>query len=106
MDTGPIERILMRHDGIRLSAVYGVRAEVGDDLVASLVADGLTPDDLADFLAAQPDLGPKQWPKFVRVADDLPRTETFKVLKRVLKAEGAGGPGWWQLTADRRYVPA
>ncbi|WP_018178340.1 long-chain-fatty-acid--CoA ligase [Jongsikchunia kroppenstedtii] len=106
MGTGPIERILMRHDGIRLSAVYGVRAEVGDDLVASLVADGLTPDDLADFLAAQPDLGPKQWPKFVRVADDLPRTETFKVLKRVLKAEGAGGPGWWQLTADRRYVPA
>ena len=42
---------------------------------------------------------------FVRVADDLPRTETFKVLKRVLKAEGAGGPGWWQLTADRRYQP-
>lgn len=106
MGTGPIERILMRHDRIRLAAVYGVRAEVGDDLAASLVADRLTPDDFADFLAAQSDLGPKQWPKFVRIADDLPRTETFKVLKRVLKAEGAGGPGWWQLTADHRYVPA
>lgn len=105
MGTGPIERILMRHDGIRLAAVYGVRAAVGDDLTAALVADDLTPDGLTDFLSTQTDLGPKQWPKFVRVADDLPRTETFKVLKRVLQSEGAGGPGWWQLAGDRRYRP-
>jgi fatty-acyl-CoA synthase len=40
------------------------------------------------FLAEQPDLGPKQWPSFVRIAAALPRTATFKVLKRVLSAEG------------------
>ncbi|MBJ7385158.1 MAG: acyl-CoA synthetase, partial [Mycolicibacterium sp.] len=40
------------------------------------------------FLAEQSDLGPKQWPKFVRVASALPRTATFKVLKRVLSSEG------------------
>ena len=40
-----------------------------------------------DFLAAQDDLGPKQWPSFVRVATTLPRTETFKVIKRMLSAE-------------------
>jgi fatty-acyl-CoA synthase len=40
------------------------------------------------FLAEQPDLGPKQWPSFVRVSTGLPRTETFKVLKRQLQAEG------------------
>lgn len=40
------------------------------------------------FLAEQSDLGPKQWPSYVRVSDALPRTETFKVLKRHLSAEG------------------
>ena len=44
-------------------------------------------DEFRVFLAAQSDLGPKQWPSFVRVAASLPRTETFKVLKRVLAAE-------------------
>jgi fatty-acyl-CoA synthase len=39
-------------------------------------------------LAEQPDLGPKQWPSFVRVGAELPRTETFKVIKRQLAAEG------------------
>ncbi len=45
-------------------------------------------DEFRSFLAEQPDLGPKQWPSYVRVAAALPRTETFKVLKRVLSAEG------------------
>ena len=45
-------------------------------------------DAFREFLAGQPDLGPKQWPSYVRVATTLPRTETFKVLKRVLSAEG------------------
>jgi fatty-acyl-CoA synthase len=40
------------------------------------------------FLAEQPDLGPKQWPSFVRVGAELPRTETFKVIKRQLQAQG------------------
>jgi fatty-acyl-CoA synthase len=40
------------------------------------------------FLAEQPDLGPKQWPSYVRVSAELPRTVTFKVLKRQLSAEG------------------
>jgi len=46
------------------------------------------PDRFTEFLSAQPDLGPKQWPAFVRVSATLPRTETFKVIKRTLSAEG------------------
>ena len=42
--------------------------------------------EFRDF-AAQADLGPKQWPAFVRVASALPRTETFKIIKRRLSAE-------------------
>ncbi|HET9874274.1 MAG TPA: acyl-CoA synthetase, partial [Mycobacterium sp.] len=46
-------------------------------------------DTFREFLADQPDLGPKQWPSYLRVSAALPRTETFKVLKRILSAEGA-----------------
>ena len=47
-------------------------------------------DDAAfrEFLSTQSDLGPKQWPAHVRIAAELPRTETFKILKRRLSAEG------------------
>lgn len=92
LGTAPIERILLRHNGIAEVAVYAIPDPVvGDQVMAAVVlAPGaaLDADALRDFLAAQPDLGPKQWPSYVRVAAELPRTETFKVLKRVLSAEG------------------
>jgi fatty-acyl-CoA synthase len=51
---------------------------------------------LCEFLSAQDDLGPKQWPSFVRITTELPRTETFKVLKRLLSADGTdcADPVW------------
>ena len=54
------------------------------------------PERFRAFLAEQPDLGPKQWPSYVRVSAELPRTVTFKVLKRQLAAEGVdcGEPVW------------
>jgi fatty-acyl-CoA synthase len=86
----PIERILLRHPAIEEAAVYAVPDEaVGDQVMAALVVrDGLEPTGLEEFLAAQPDLSPKAWPRFVRVVDTLPRTATNKVLKRSLAAEG------------------
>ena len=91
LGTAPIERILSRHDDVLEAAVYAIPdPHVGDQVMAALV---LTPgatfdaDEFAAFLTRQPDLGPKQWPRFVRVCTTLPRTETFKVLKRLLSAE-------------------
>ena len=63
---------------------------VGDRVMAALVMpEGaiFDPDGFREFLTQQGDLGPKQWPSFVRVATALPRTETFKVIKRRLSAE-------------------
>ncbi|TFV59891.1 acyl-CoA synthetase [Mycobacterium sp. PS03-16] len=92
LGTAPIERILLRHSVIVEVAVYPIPdPAVGDRVMAAVV---LTPGAEFDagkfgaFLAEQSDLGPKQWPSFVRVAESLPRTETFKVLKRHLSAEG------------------
>ena len=92
LGTAPIERVLLRHPDIREVAVYGIPApDIGDLVMAAIVlADGSSLDvtALQRFLAQQQDLGEKQWPTFVRVTAALPRTETFKVVKRSLIAEG------------------
>jgi fatty-acyl-CoA synthase len=64
---------------------------VGDQVMAALVLSAGTEfdgDKFRAFLAEQTDLGPKQRPSYVRVSTSLPRTATFKVLKRQLSAEG------------------
>lgn len=92
LGTAPIERVLLRHNAVAHVAVYPIPdPAVGDQVMAALVlAHGASfdADEFVAFLSEQPDLGPKQWPAYVRVAEELPRTETFKVLKRVLSAEG------------------
>jgi fatty-acyl-CoA synthase len=91
LGTAPIERVLLRFPGVVEAAVYGIPdPQVGDQVMAALVmADGTDFDggDFCAFLSEQTDLGPKQWPSFVRITTSLPRTETFKVLKRRLTAE-------------------
>jgi len=100
LGTAPIERILLRHPDVVELAVYGIPApDVGDQVMAALVLrDGaqFDVDEFRTFLADQPDLGPKQWPSFVRVGTTLPRTESFKVIKRQLAAEGTSctDPVW------------
>ena len=89
----PIERILMRLETISRVAVYAVPDEqVGDQVMAAIVLRDdatLTPAGLEAFLAEQGDLSPKAWPRYVRIAPDLPSTATNKVLKRELAAQGA-----------------
>ncbi|OBA86427.1 acyl-CoA synthetase [Mycobacteriaceae bacterium 1482268.1] len=107
---GPIERILQRLPEINHVAVYAVPDErVGDQVMAAVVLnDGtaLTPKQFGEFLAAQPDLSPKAWPRYVRVNDALPQTATNKVLKRTLIADGvSAGEGvlWVRQARGRAY---
>jgi fatty-acyl-CoA synthase len=92
LGTAPIERVLARYPDVTEVAVYAVPdPAVGDQVMAALVlASGaeFDTDKFRAFLAEQTDLGPKQWPSYVRVSTSLPRTATFKVLKRQLSAEG------------------
>ncbi|MFZ0833719.1 MAG: fatty-acid--CoA ligase FadD1 [Mycobacterium sp.] len=89
----PIERILVRLSACSRVAVYAVRDEnVGDQVMAAIVLKDdatSTPAEFEAFLARQPDLSPKAWPRYVRITADLPSTATHKVLKRALVAEGA-----------------
>lgn len=100
LGTAPIERVLARHPGVSEVAVYAVPdASVGDQVMAALVMRAGADFDAGEFrgfLAEQADLGPKQWPSYVRVSTTLPRTATFKVLKRELSADGVdcADPVW------------
>jgi fatty-acyl-CoA synthase len=100
LGAAPIERVLLRYPDAAEAAVYGVPDPVvGDQVMAALVmAPGAEFDAVKfrAFLAEQPDLGPKQWPSYVRISAELPRTVTFKVLKRQLSAQGVdcGDPVW------------
>ena len=100
LGAAPIERVLLRHPDIIEVAVYPVPDPVvGDQVMAALVMDAgakFDAEKFRAFLAEQPDLGPKQWPSLVRISSELPRTVTFKVLKRQLSAQGVdcGDPVW------------
>ncbi|MFZ1175401.1 MAG: long-chain-fatty-acid--CoA ligase FadD17 [Mycobacterium sp.] len=100
LGAAPIERVILRYPDVTEVAVYAVPDPVvGDQVMAALVmAPGteFDPEKFRAFLAEQPDLGPKQWPSYVRTSAELPRTVTFKVLKRQLSAQGVdcGDPVW------------
>jgi fatty-acyl-CoA synthase len=91
LGTAPIEQVILRHRDVIEAAVYPIPdPAVGDRVMAAVVlSSGATFDAeaFARFLDDQPDLGRKQRPSFVRVSTALPRTETFKVIKRLLSAE-------------------
>ncbi|BBU21835.1 fatty-acid--CoA ligase FadD1 [Mycobacterium xenopi] len=111
MTTAPIERILQRLPAINHVAVYAVPDErVGDQVMAAIVLQDnadLTPEEFGKFLAAQPDLSPKAWPRHVWLTDRLPTTATNKILKRELTARGArpdGGVLWTRAAPSNTYV--
>lgn len=84
----PIERIVMRHPNVLLAAVFGVPdVAVGDRVMLTIqVVPGaiFDIDDFSSFLSQQSDLGPKWVPTYVEVVDELPLTQTNKVIKRDL----------------------
>ena len=106
----PLERILVRFAPIELAAVYAVPdAEVGDQCMAALTlrpGAAFDPAAFASFLAGQRDLGTKQAPRYVRIAQALPSTETNKILKRVLRRERweCADPVWLR-SAEGSYRP-
>src|SRR4029077_14530794 len=88
---GPIETALARHPDVLFAAVYGVPdAQAGDQVMAALVLRDqatFSPNNFAEWLDQQFDLGPKWRPRYVRVTAALPTSPTNKILKRVLVHE-------------------
>ncbi|MBM3658088.1 MAG: AMP-binding protein [Actinobacteria bacterium] len=118
----PIERILARHASVVLAAVFAVPdEEVGDQVMATILVKPGTefdPEDFDEFLGEQTDLGTKWSPRYVRVTEDMPVTESQKPVKRQLRRErwdttepvfwrpGKGAPLQRMTDADRAALHA
>ena len=110
---GPVESVLSRHPDLSVVAVYPVpdtASGAGDQVMVALeTVPGrpFDPDAFSAWLAAQPDLGPKWVPRYVRVSSSLPQTATGKVTKVGLRAEAwaCDEPIWWRPGADIEFQP-
>ncbi|MFF5444492.1 AMP-binding protein [Streptomyces sp. NPDC012888] len=107
-----IENILARWADAVAVAVYAVPDEAaGDQVMAALALRDdrdFDPDAFAAFLAAQPDLGTKMAPRYVRVVASMPVTATNKVHRVALRRTGfrcAPDPVWHRPPGTDRYVP-
>lgn len=106
----PVARILERHPDVVMAAVYAVPdPSVGDQVMAAVQlrpGAAFDADGFATFLEAQPDLGTKWVPRYLRVSPALPTTATAKILVRQLRAEGlAGGDPTWELDRSGGATP-
>ena len=100
-----IENILARYEGADAVAVYAVPDPVTGDQVMATIAGTFDPVAFTDFLAAQPDLGTKMAPRFVRVVERMPVTATNKIHRALLRKEGVrcADPVWWRPPGQRTY---
>ncbi|MFI9805989.1 AMP-binding protein [Streptomyces sp. NPDC052301] len=100
-----IENIVARYGGAVAVAVYGVPDPVTGDQVMATIAGTFDPEGFAEFLAAQPDLGTKMAPRFVRVVRRMPVTATNKIHRAQLRREGyaCADPVWWVPRGESSY---
>ncbi|HEY7134386.1 MAG TPA: AMP-binding protein [Acidimicrobiia bacterium] len=97
----PVERIILRHPRVKSAAVYAVPDDpVGDRVMVAVEVDDAERFDVQqfdEFVLAQPDLGPKWVPSFVRVTDELPKLASMKLDKTRLRRETWRSTGvWWR----------
>jgi fatty-acyl-CoA synthase len=104
-----IENILARHEDAAAVAVYAVPDPVAGDQVMAAIAPregaGFDPSAFAEFLLAQPDLGTKMAPRFVRIVTRMPVTATNKIHRVGLRREGfrCADPVWWRPPGESAY---
>jgi fatty acid CoA ligase FadD36 len=80
---GEVEDALLAHPGVHEAAVVGTsHPDLGEQVTAYVVADGVTPADLVDFVAGT--LSAHKRPRSVHIVDRLPRNAMGKVNKALL----------------------
>ncbi|WP_432588012.1 acyl-CoA synthetase [Streptomyces sp. HD1123-B1] len=80
---GEIENVLLDHPAVQEAAVVGApHDDLGQQIVAYVVADGVTERDLIDFVATE--LSAHKRPRVVRFLDALPRNAMGKPQKKLL----------------------
>jgi crotonobetaine/carnitine-CoA ligase len=87
-----IEKAILDHDSVLECAVFGVPSELGEEDVKTIAVlrpgTELDPQELIDWCAAR--MADFMVPRHVEYRDKLPKTETGRVQKFELRAEGVG----------------
>ncbi len=90
-----VESIVVAHPSVVMASAIGVPDEIKGEAVVVFVvlddptaADDLLADILADHVADH--LGKPFRPKAIRFVEDLPRTRSAKIMRRVIKARALG----------------
>jgi crotonobetaine/carnitine-CoA ligase len=85
-----VEKVILQHSAILECAVYAVPSEMTEDeiMVSLRLVEGksIAPKELVAFL--QDKLAKYAIPRYIRIVDDFPRTETFRIRKNELKEVG------------------
>jgi carnitine-CoA ligase len=95
-----VERILMGHGALADVAVHAVPSELTEDdlKITAILADGATLTEEELFRWCIGELPFFALPRYIEFRSVLPRSPVGRVLKRDLRAEGAG-PGTWDAEA-------
>jgi len=107
VSTYEVEQEILKHPAVQECAVYAVPAELGEDeiMVSLILVEGkkLEPLELIEFLKGR--LAYFAIPRYVRVVDELPKTETHRVVKKKLQELGVTPDTWDAEKAGVRLKP-
>jgi crotonobetaine/carnitine-CoA ligase len=91
-----VEREINRHPAVLESAVFGVPSELGEhDVMAVVVVkegEKLSPEGLIRH--CEECMAKFMIPRYIEFRDSIPKTETHRVQKSVLKRKGIGATTW------------
>ncbi len=85
-----VEKVIMEHDAVENAAVYAVPSELAEDeiMTAVKIVEGMAfdPEELLKFLSDK--LAKFAVPRFIRVVDEFPMTNSHRIIKGPLEKEG------------------
>lgn len=91
-----VESVVAAFPAVAQCAAYGVPSEIGEDevMVAVVLAESGRLDYQALLAHCRERMAAFQVPRYIRIVEDLPRTQTERVKKYELRAEGVTPDTW------------
>jgi len=90
LSTAEIEAALIEHNGVAEAAVVGINDEMTGQAVNAFVAlkDGVDPGEATRkelVMQVRKQIGPFAAPKAIFIVDDLPKTRSGKIMRRIMR---------------------